>query len=68
MDACVLRITTRMKEDVGGQGEGCGEQPEILLVNDSKAIKAQELNRLQMTQEFSMDEGVRILGYNQGGE
>mmetsp|Transcript_15805 Transcript_15805/g.21175 ORF Transcript_15805/g.21175 Transcript_15805/m.21175 type:complete len:1452 (+) Transcript_15805:128-4483(+) len=68
MDACVLRITTRMEEDVGGQGEGCGDQPEILLLNDSKAIKAQKLKRLQMTQEFAMEEGVRILGYNQGGE
>jgi hypothetical protein len=68
MDACVLRITTRMEEDVGGQGEGCGDQPEILLVNDSKAIKAQKLKRLSMTQEFAMEEGVRILGYQQSGE
>mmetsp|Transcript_30723 Transcript_30723/g.46496 ORF Transcript_30723/g.46496 Transcript_30723/m.46496 type:complete len:1446 (+) Transcript_30723:188-4525(+) len=62
MDACVLRITTRMKEDVGGQGEGCGDQPETSLV------KGEGLTQLKMNQKFAIEELVRILGYNQGGE
>jgi len=62
VDACVLRITSRMKEDVGGQGEGCGDQPETSLV------KGEGLTQLKMNQKFAIEELVRILGYNQGGE
>ena len=68
LDACVLRITTRMENDVGGNGDGCGDQPERLLLNDEKAMKREQLQSLPITQKCELDEQVRILGYNQGGE
>lgn len=68
LDACVLKITTRMENDVGGDGEGCGDQPEKLLLNDPRALKHEQLQSLKMTEKCELDEQVRILGYNQGGE
>lgn len=68
LDACVLRITTRMENDVGGDGEGCGDQPERLLLNNPRALKSEQLQSLKMTEKCELDEQVRILGYNQGGE
>ena len=68
VDACVLRITTRMENDVAGDGEGCGDQPEILLLNDQKAMKVQQLASLKLTEKCELEEQVRIVGYNQGGE
>jgi CBS domain-containing protein len=68
IDACVLRITSKMEHDVEGEGEDCGTQPEILLINDMEAIKAENLQQLKMTRSFELEETVRILGFNQGGE
>jgi hypothetical protein len=68
LDACVLRITTRMENDVGGTGEGCGDQPERLLLNNPPAIKQEKLHQLKITDKCELDEQVRIVGYNQGGE
>lgn len=68
LDACVLRITTRMERDVNGNGDGCADQPEILLLNDEKAMKREQLQSLKITDKCELDEQVRILGYNQGGE
>uniref|UniRef100_A0A6V2IF37 Serine protease n=2 Tax=Ditylum brightwellii TaxID=49249 RepID=A0A6V2IF37_9STRA len=68
MDACILSITTRMEEDVGGDGDGCGDQPEILLLNDPDKMKREKLQQLKVTVNCELDEQVRILGYNQGGE
>ena len=68
IDACVLRITTKMEKDVEGEGEDCANQPEIPLVNDVDAIKAENLEQLKMTRSFELEEAVRILGFNQGGE
>jgi hypothetical protein len=68
IDACVLRITTRMETDVEGDGEGCGEQPEKLLLNNPDAMKREKLQHLKVTEKCELDEQVRILGYNQGGE
>jgi len=68
MDACVLRITTRLEQDVGGNGGGCADQPEILLVG-TEAFKKERLHQLKVSHlEAELDEQVRILGYNQGGE
>jgi len=68
MDACVLRITTRLEQDVSGNGDGCAEQPEILLVN-TEAFKKERLHQLKVSnREAELEEQVRILGYNQGGE
>jgi len=68
LDACVLRITTRMENDVGGDVEGCGDQPETLLLNNSDALKREKLHQLKVAETCELDEQVRILGYNQGGE
>lgn len=68
VDACVLRITTRMETDVGGDGSGCGDVPEILLLNNQKALKNERLQSLKMSERCELDEQVRVLGYNQGGE
>lgn len=68
MDACVLRITTRLEQDVGGNGGGCADQPEILLVG-TEAFKKERLHQLKVSnRQAELDEQVRILGYNQGGE
>lgn len=68
LDACVLRITTRMEEDVGGNGDECGDQPERLLLNNPDALKRERLQQLKVTDKCELDEPVRILGFNQGGE
>ena len=68
IDACILRITTRMEEDVGGNGEGCGDQIEHLLLNNPHAVKQEKLHPLKITDKCELDEQVRIVGYNQGGE
>jgi hypothetical protein len=68
LDACVLRITTRMEKDVGGNGEGCGDQPESLLLNNPEALRREKLQALKITARCELDEHVRILGYNQGGD
>lgn len=68
LDACVLRITTRMEQDVGGYGDGCGDQPERLLLNNPVAMKKEKLQALKITDKCELEEQVRILGYNQGGE
>jgi hypothetical protein len=68
LDACVLRITTRMENDVGGSGEGCGDQIERLLLNNPIAMKQEKLHPLKITDKCELDEQVRIIGYNQGGE
>ena len=61
-DACVLRITTRMEHDVDNDGL-VGEQPET-PVN----VFNEELVSLKMTRKYELEEAVRILGFNQGGE
>eukprot|EP00980_Cylindrotheca_fusiformis_P020082 scaffold7161_cov133-Cylindrotheca_fusiformis.AAC.5 len=68
MDACVLRITTRMENDVAAGVEECAEQPERLLLNNPHALKQERLPQLKITNRCELDEQVRIVGYNQGGE
>ena len=68
IDACVLRITTRLEKDVGGDGEGCGDQPEKLLLGNEQAFKDEKLQALKLCENVELEEQVRILGYNQGGE
>jgi CBS domain-containing protein len=63
VDACVLRITSRIAKDIEGEGEGCADQPDIPV-----SIPFGEVPALKMTRKFEMEESVRILGFNQGGE
>jgi S1-C subfamily serine protease len=66
VDACVVRITTRMEQDVDDEGPGCADQPETVL--DAVEIQKSELRALKMAKRFDLEESVRILGFNQGGE
>ena len=63
VDACVLRITSRIAKDIGGEGEGCADQPATPV-----SIPFGEVPALKMTRKFELEESVRILGFNQGGE
>ena len=62
VDACVLKITTRMDKDVDSDTQIAG-QPEH-VVNAQR----EKLHPLKMTRRYELEESVRILGFNQGGE
>eukprot|EP00980_Cylindrotheca_fusiformis_P029458 scaffold23479_cov143-Cylindrotheca_fusiformis.AAC.8 len=64
VDACVLKITTRIEEDVESDAL-VGEQKEI-PVEDS--ILEENLPAMKLTRRYELEEAVRILGFNQGGE
>jgi hypothetical protein len=63
VDACVLRITTRLVEDVNDVGS-CADQAEIVIDDMPK----EQLKSLKITGKVEIEESVRILGFNQGGE
>ena len=62
VDACVLRITTRMKNDVDDEDPGCDE-PEVVL--DASKMKDENLIKLKVETKFELGESVRLLGYSQ---
>lgn len=66
VDACVVRIKTRMEQDVDDNGRGCADQPEQILTLD--AIPDEDLKALKLTSRWEVEEGIRVVGYNQGGE
>lgn len=66
VDACVLRITARMENDVDDEGAGIVAQREILL--DPAKLKEENLVRLKMEADFQLEESIRVIGFNQGGE
>jgi Trypsin-like peptidase domain len=68
VDACVLRIVSRLEHDVGGNGEACGSQAEIFLLNNSRLPKSDQLSTLKLAKAWQREEAVRVIGYNQGGE
>jgi hypothetical protein len=68
VDACVLQITTRLENDVFDSGKAIGEQPEVLLMNSPQAMKKEDLSCLSLTEKVELDETIRVLGFNQGGE
>lgn len=68
LDACILQVTTRMENDVHTPGREIGEQPETLLMNSPEAMKREKFHQLSVSEKFELDEAVRILGFNQGGE
>ena len=63
MDACILKITSRLENDVV---DPClvGEQPVNVLEN----IQEESLPRLKLTTRYEIEQQVRIIGFNQGGE
>ena len=68
LDACVLQITTRLENDVGGDGSGVGDQPERILLHNRSAMREEQLQALRIRDTCELEEQVRIVGYNQGGE
>lgn len=66
VDACVVRILSRMENDVDDEGEGCGSQSEIPL--SPETLPNEQLPSMKLTKQFEIEENVRVLGYNQGGE
>jgi len=65
VDACIIQIKTRLECDVDDNGEGIADQPEIAL---AFPCQSETLNTLKMTTRCELDEAVRVLGFNQGGE
>lgn len=66
VDACVLKITTRLANDVDGEASGCADEPKVVL--GPEAIPHEKLKALKLTSRFELEESVRIMGFNQGGD
>ncbi|KAL3923185.1 MAG: hypothetical protein SGILL_001795 [Bacillariaceae sp.] len=63
MDACVLKITTRLENDVDDDTM-VGDQPEKFLEN----MQQESLQSMKTTRRYELEEAVRVMGFNQGGE
>lgn len=63
MDACVLKITSRLENDVRNDAL-IGEQKASTLEN----VQDESLSSLKITSRYEMEQVVRIMGFNQGGE
>jgi len=63
VDACVLRITARLENDVDNDSL-VGEQREAVV----ESMQKEPLQSLKTTRRFELEEAVRVLGFNQGGE
>merc|ERR1711976_557910 len=59
MDACVLKITSRLEADLDDEGS-VGEHP-VKEINPQE----EQLPILKVTRRFELEETVRILGFNQ---
>ncbi len=62
MDACVLKITTRFENDLDDESL-VGQEPEKVI-----DVQDEQLPTLKITKRFELEEGIRILGFNQAGE
>ena len=63
MDACILKITSKLENDVDDDVL-IGEQPEQILDN----IQEESLSSMKITGRYEIEQAVRIIGFNQGGE
>lgn len=68
VDACVLKLTSRFEMDVGGNGDGCHDEIEILLRDNSALLNAQQLVPLPISPTSMLEESVRIFGFEQGDD
>merc|ERR1712150_109082 len=68
MDACVLQIVSKFEHDVSCDGDECSHEPEILFKGDARALEGENLQQLKLTKRFVLEEAIRVLGFNQGGE
>jgi len=68
-DICILQIVSKMAHDVqDSDGSGCRFEAENILLNNAAALKYEKLKKLSICEKVEMEDRVRILGYNQGGE
>merc|ERR1712232_1364329 len=71
VDACILRITTKFEHDIPVQNQGediANISAEIPLADDDSLVRKELLQSLDVTYDFEIQEQIRIIGYNQGGE
>jgi len=71
VDACILRITTKFEQDIPIQNQGediANISAEIPLTTNDSSIKKEALQSLNVSYDFEIQEQIRIIGYNQGGE
>eukprot|EP00533_Pseudo-nitzschia_delicatissima_P004989 CAMPEP_0116085854 /NCGR_PEP_ID=MMETSP0327-20121206/4542_1 /TAXON_ID=44447 /ORGANISM="Pseudo-nitzschia delicatissima, Strain B596" /LENGTH=1697 /DNA_ID=CAMNT_0003576863 /DNA_START=38 /DNA_END=5131 /DNA_ORIENTATION=- len=64
MDACILKIKSRLVNDVQNHAM-IREQPERFL---DRNIQEETLSYLKTTSRYEIEQSVRIIGFNQGGE
>jgi Trypsin-like peptidase domain/WWE domain len=65
VDACILQITGRFKNDVGGNGDLCGEELIDDLAGVPSLMKDQPLKQLVVVERARVGEPVRIFGFDQ---
>ena len=63
MDACILKITSRLENDVHNHTL-IGNEPTRPL----ESIQDESLSSLKITSRYEIEQAVRIIGFNQGGE
>jgi len=63
MDACILKITSRLENDVSDHSL-IGQQPEIFL----ESMKEESISKLKTATWCEVEQSARILGFNQSGE
>jgi len=66
MDACVLKIKTKLEKDIEDDCDIASVQENPLL--DKKDFKKEKISKLPVTIQAEVEEEVRVLGFNQGGE
>jgi len=66
MDACVLKIKTKLEKDIEDDCDIASVQENPLL--DKKDFKKEKIYKLPVTIQAEVEEEVRVLGFNQGGE
>jgi GTPase SAR1 family protein len=68
VDVCVLQIMSKMEKDEL-HGVDLDEQPEIVLRHNEDLMKKEKLLSLKVSQHpCELEENIKILGYEQGGD
>ena len=65
IDACILKIVSKFETDVHC-GQDLYKLPEVPLYK--RGIKEENLSQLKLQENCEIEERVRIIGFNQGGE
>lgn len=71
VDACVVRLESKFGQDINGDLTQEGSKIDLDATTtplDLEALHYEQLKSLKLTSRFELEEAVRILGFNQGGE